>query len=163
VALLTMTDLRTWTRDDSIADDDPFALAIIDGVSLLVSEEASHPEWDVATVPPRAKLIACLVAKRNYLNPDAVRSTSVGPVSEQTLDDFVRTMELTEAESEALRAMAGDGGTPGSSSDLWLLPTGAPSAQDVPFYLPTTPNGSLIGPFATPDEVEWAWTPREGV
>jgi hypothetical protein len=159
VALLTVADLRTWTRDASIADDDPFAGAVIEGVSLLVSETANHPEWDAATVPARAKLIACLVAKRNYLNPDAVRSTSVGPVSEQTLDDFVRTMELTEAETSALQAMAGDGGTPGSSSDLWLLPTGKPSETDVPFYLPDWPKGSLIGPFATPDEVEWAWTP----
>lgn len=150
-ALLTVTDLSVWTRT-TITSDDEFALAVVDGASLLVAETAGHPEWTIGTVPPRAKLIAILLAKRTYLNPDAISASNVGPIGERVVEDFARTMELTEAEIEALQALQGDG--TGPDSGLWIQPTSR-GPLETPLYLYT--EGDWAIPYLDPDKDPYYW------
>lgn len=152
-ALLTVAELAVWTRTE-IADDDVFAVAVIEGASLLVAETARHTEWTSATVPPRAKLIATLLAKRTFLNPDAVASSTIGPLSERTVEDFARTMELTPAEIDVLESMQGDGEV-GDSTGLWIQPTNR-GAVETPLYLYTNGTDWAI-PYLDPKSDPYYW------
>lgn len=119
--LLTMAELRTWTRRE-IADDDAFALAVIDAASLKVRQAASQPDWTIDTVVPAARLIAIQLAKRTYLNPDAVIAEGgIGPIGgDRYIEDFARTLELTDLEREDLEGMSPAAATAGNG--LWVQP-----------------------------------------
>lgn len=121
--LLSITELATWTRQ-VIADDDPFALAVISAASLRVREVASQPDWTLLTAPPSARLIAIQLAKRTYLNPDAVVAEGgLGPIGgDRFIEDFARTLELTEYERTTLEGLA-PAGEVGKGSRLWVQET----------------------------------------
>jgi len=116
MALVTIPALSIWVQQE-IAEDDPFAIAIINAASLVVSQTARrYPEWlePDAVVPDRAKLIAVLLAKRTYQYPDPITNTApIGPIGgERLIEDFVRTMHLTDEERAELEAMAPEGVIP---------------------------------------------------
>lgn len=121
--LLTIADLSVWVRDTLDATDE-FAHRIIAGASLVVRETAGHPEWTVATVPARAHLIACLLAKRSYQNPDAVVRSGVGPLSEAIVEDYARTMELTPAEKAELQEIGGQSPSGGGGGEIYFMNLG---------------------------------------
>ena len=104
--------------------------------SLIVADAAGHPDWvgvaadgtDIVPVaaPRRAVMIAEQLAKRSYLNPNAVvREGSVGPIGgDQTIEEFARTFELTEVEAaylEEVRRTTGIVPLPGATGGLWTL------------------------------------------
>lgn len=103
-SLVKIETLAVWCQTD-IDLDDEFALKVVNAASLVVRREAQHPEWTLTgatTAPADAILIAEMLAKRTYQNPDAVNRSAIGPLSESTIDDFARTLELTETEKEVL-------------------------------------------------------------
>jgi hypothetical protein len=120
---LTVAELATWTRQEIVADD-PFALVVIDAASLRVREAASQPTWTLADIPKSARLIAIQLAKRTYLNPDAiVAEGGLGPIGgDRFIEDFARTLELTEYERATLEGLA-PAGAIGKGSRLWVQET----------------------------------------
>lgn len=119
--LLTIAELAVWARTE-IPADDPFALVVIDAASLKVREAAKQPDWTAATVPATARLIAIQLAKRTYLNPDAVIAEGgIGPIGgDRYIEDFARTLELTDLERADLEALAPNAATGGNG--LWVQP-----------------------------------------
>jgi hypothetical protein len=160
--LLTIQELSIWLRQPVEQLDVAFAAVVIEGVSLLVREAASHPEWEAGTVPPRAKLIASVASMRNYNNPDAVAAEgSIGPIGgNRYVEDYARSFELTASEIETLQGMAGEDEIPGSSADMWILPTTRGDKPVAPLYLNDQYGYEPIA-YATPDEVPWAYTPEQ--
>lgn len=158
--LLTVAELAVWCRQPVEQMDAPFASLVIEGISLMVRDAASHPEWEAGNVPPKAKLIASVATMRNYLNPDAVVGEgNVGPIGgNRYVEEYARSFQLTEAEIADLEAMAGDD-DPNNSSDLWILPTTRGDKPVSPVYL-NDQYGEWPIPYATPDEATWAFTPR---
>lgn len=119
--LVTLEELQTWTREEIDAPEDvAFANAVIDAVSLRVSEELGHPDYlsDSSDVNTRsARSVALQVARRTYLNPDQeVRTAAIGPIGGVAYrEDFAAALELTESELERLSALrkSADGGSGG--------------------------------------------------
>lgn len=122
-SLVTIASLAVWCQQE-IEDDDAFAIKVVNAASIVVRNEAQHPEWTLAggtAAPAQAILIAEMLAKRTYLNPDAVTRSSVGPLSETTLDDFARTLELTDAEKDVLHGYWPGAEAPGPGG-FWIQP-----------------------------------------
>lgn len=126
--LITVAELEIWTQNapGSLVGD-PFAQAIIGGVSLLV-REAGSLDWTVDTVPDRARLIAILVAKNYFLNPTELKSEGTGPLSESR--DIVQHMELAEDQKAILAQLAGEPDPTAQGKGLWVQPT-APAYRSV--------------------------------
>ncbi len=122
MALLTMSELRVWVRRPSLPDTDEFGLAVIAASSLVVSEECGFPvpEWTPTTAPAIARQVAIQLAKRTFLNPDAVVAEGgIGPIGgDRFIDDFARTLELTAAEKAQLARI--DGNVSASEQGLWV-------------------------------------------
>lgn len=121
--LVTIDVLRVWTRESIDEPDDiTFADAVIDAVSLRVSEELGHPDWLEDDEDPdalSARQIASMVARRTYLNPDQeTRTAAIGPIGGSSyLDDFAQALTLTESELDRLAKLAaGRSGGGGSLS-----------------------------------------------
>lgn len=96
--LITLAELDVWIPDETLDVNNARAKIVISAASLLVCETAGHPEWTPLTAPGRAILITTQLAKRAYLNPDAERSFSLGPLGGSTVEDYARTLELTPYE-----------------------------------------------------------------
>lgn len=140
-ALLTLGDLGIWVRE-TISGTDEFAITVVNAASLVVVEAAGHPEWTLGTAPPRARLIAQLLAKRTYLNPDAVVRSSVGPLGESIVEDFARTLELTPAERLELEELGGT--APTTSGEMFFLNLGGtPTTESTEIYLADS-EGQLL-------------------
>lgn len=121
-ALLTTAELEVWARRPAGSlTGDSFAIAVINAASLLV-REAGDLTWSLTTVPQRARLIAIVVAKNYFINPDGLKSETTGPLSETRIDDVVHNMSLTEAQKTELAGLAGEP-VPGEGG-LWVQPTG---------------------------------------
>lgn len=120
--LLAVSELAVWARQE-IADDDAFALAVIDAASLKTRTAAKQPTWDVATIPAEARLVCIQLAKRTFLNPDAVVSEGgIGPIGgDRYVEDFARTLEFTDAELATLADASGSAAAAGNG--LWVQPT----------------------------------------
>lgn len=120
--LLTVAELATWARTE-IADDDPFANAVVDAATLVVVSQCGFPvpEWTTSSAPPVARLITIQLAKRTYLNPDAVIAEGgIGPIGgDRFVEDFARTLELTPNELAKLADV--DPATASASGNLWVL------------------------------------------
>lgn len=119
--LVDLEDLRVWTREAITAEEDvAFATAVIEAVSLRVSELLEHGDYltDPADVKTKsARAVALQVARRTYLNPDQeVRTAAIGPIGGVTyLDDFAQALTLTESELERLDGiLSSAGGSSGS-------------------------------------------------
>lgn len=121
--LMTYDEMSVWCQE-TITVDNAFATFNMRAASLIVRETAGHPEWDATTVPPRAKLIAAQLAKRSYLNPNATVRSAVGPLSESTVEDFARTLELTPYERNQLIEIGGL--TPQQGGEVYFLNLGGP-------------------------------------
>lgn len=122
--LLTIAELSIWAQRDIDADD-PFANSVIDAASMLVRLYGSA-NWTIESAPPRAKLIATLMARDYFKNPDRITSEGVGPLSERRIDDVARGMVVTDAEKAELAALAA--GSPivqpaGGGAELWSITT----------------------------------------
>lgn len=146
--LVSVAELATWCRQD-IESDDPFALVVLDGASLLVREAAGHPEWDAGTAPARAKLICVLVAKRTFLNPDQEVATSVGPLSSRVLDEAAAGMRLTETEIAELAALDAASSPPRTTGGLWVQPYGSEPRPPV-MFLRDSLQGALVESWDVP-------------
>lgn len=124
--LITETELATICRlpgNVIPAARAAFATMIIDLTSGLVSDTAGHPEWTSSTIPFRAKMIALLVAKRSYQNPDGVIvEGSIGPIGGDRVTDLQAAgLYLTEAEAADLAALRGDGTPATDPNRMWVL------------------------------------------
>lgn len=156
--LITIQELAIWARRE-IEPDDTFATTVISAASLVVAETAQHPEWTrtgLTAAPPRAKLICATLAKRTYLNPDAVvREGSVGPIGGDTVvEDFARTLELTEAEIATLQGFVGEG-TGAVYSGLWVQPTTRGELEMGDVFIPDSGGSDWMIPYGDASEEFW--------
>lgn len=125
-ALLTLDELRVWTREPIDADDDIiFAEAVIDAASLRVAEEAGFADW-LGVEGPSAKVarsIALQVARRTYLNPDQeTRTAAIGPLGGVSYrDEFAAALELTQSELDRLAKIAAEEGSSSSGNGLFSV------------------------------------------
>lgn len=160
MALVTVDDLAQWLLLSGVEltpADTPKAQLVIDAASIVVQDAAAQPTWDLETTPARAKLITVQLAKRTYLNPDATSRTGVGPLSESTIEDFARTLELTPTERADLAAMAP--GVSASSGSLWTQPIEVrPSARPLDVYVADSSGSDWMIPYLHPDDA-YAMTP----
>lgn len=148
-ALLTVGELSVWVRETLDPADD-FAQTIINSASLVVVETAGHPEWTRDTAPARARLIAAQLAKRTYLNPDAVVRSNVGPLGEATVEDFARTLELTAAERAELIALRPEGDP--SAGSLFVVNLGGPVVVESDTIYLSDSAGTLLA-YHDPNDV----------
>lgn len=118
--LLTLEQLRLWTREPIIEPDDvAFAELVIAAATQRVSEYVAFADWlaDPASKPySAAASVAAQVARRAYLNPDQeTRTAAIGPIGGVSyLEAFASGLDLTETEMERLdKALADFGGNSG--------------------------------------------------
>lgn len=164
--MLTIATLAVITREE-IAADDLFALWVIESASLTVADEAKHLDWiaadDPVAAPARATLIAQGLAKRTYLNPDAiVGEGGVGPIGgDRYVEDYARTLELTQVERDILADMAGDGAA-GGQSGLWTQSTeNIPQPRgDQTIYAPDVDSRANSWPIGQTGVDDYAYTPQ---
>lgn len=122
--LITVSELATWTQNDPTkVAEDPYAIEVLDKVSGLVRFLAGHPEWEIATTPFDARLVALMVAKRAYANPDQEVSSNVGPIGSRVLDVAALLLDLTETERATLTGYNPDGDPSGAAGGLWVFHT----------------------------------------
>lgn len=103
--LFTVDEMQDWTPGRTIAPDDSFALVLIAATSLVI-RDAGDSAWTAATVPERAKLIAILLARDYYVNPDQLISETTGPLTERRVESVVRQITLNEEEKDILAKLA---------------------------------------------------------
>lgn len=139
--LVTLPELRTWTRED-IPDDDPFALAILKAVSIVVRDEGLST-WEIDTAPERVLLIAQMLAFRSYTNPSSEVQTTTGPVSARVVEEMAKTLVLTEDEKAKLHELAEE--PEAVNTGLWTQRTRREEmlAHDATIYAPTLPWGPM--------------------
>jgi hypothetical protein len=136
-----MTPLLNSDTLELLAEESPlerpeYGDYCIQAASVIVADAAGRPDWlgvapdgsdmPVVAAPRRAVMIAEQLAKRSYINPNAVVAEgSVGPIGgDRTIEDFARTFELTEIESEYLAEVRRTTGIVDSGSGtggLWVL------------------------------------------
>lgn len=121
-ALITVADLALWANEE-IESDDPYAIAIVEGASLVVRTRAKQPTWgDVGVVVPDIAILICkMLANRAWTNGVVgVVADSIGPLSQRLVEDFARGMELTPREAADLDALWPAGTSTGRS--FWIQP-----------------------------------------
>lgn len=119
--LITFRELATWTQNDVDAvTADPFAEEVLDKVSGLVRFVSGHPEWEPETVPFDARLVALVVAKRSYANPDQEVASGVGPISGRVLDVAAMLLDLTDTERATLILYNANGDPSAAGGGLWI-------------------------------------------
>lgn len=108
--LIDRDELTKWLRsnapDPSDVEMSDF-LDVVVAAAEIVVRDAGSADWTLATVPPRAQLIATLMAKDYFENPDRLISETIGPISERKVDDVVRGMRLSDDERTILAELAG--------------------------------------------------------
>lgn len=119
--LVTLADLAVATEADVPVEREDFARMVLEAASDVVREAAQQPTWTRDTVPVAARRIALWLARRTFLNPDAITRSNVGPLGEATVEDYARTLELTPAERSTLLRLAPVGADTGAGS-LFLQP-----------------------------------------
>lgn len=172
-----MTPMLTAATLALLADESPlerpaYGDYCIQAASVLVSNAAGHPDWigvsatgaDMAPVaaPRRGVMIAEQLAKRSYMNPNAiVREGNIGPIGgDATIEDFARTFEPTPVEQawldEAKRTSGIVGGSTGGG--LWTLEIeNRPYAADwATVYLPDLDPRADTWPVGVESE-SWAY------
>lgn len=156
--LRSLADLRVSARRD-IADDDEFALLVLEEASGLVCDAAGRPEWedDPGAAPRPARRICLAVATRTYTNPEFEVQTTMGPLSSRILDLGALGLNLSDAEREELEDLgakeSGDNGlwiatlAGGRNYDrtLYVRDTWAPYSDPIP-YFDTDSSGAGIQP-----------------
>lgn len=153
--LLTIPDLRAWARNSEIADDDPWALIVIEAASDLVRETAQQPTWTRESAPPRARQIASHLAARSYSNPDSIEfEGATGPIGgDRRAEEFAKSLHLTEAERLELEGMWPAGST-GGGGGLWVQPVGGGiAAVDGDTYLADDSGSDWMIPYLAEDDI----------
>jgi hypothetical protein len=142
-AMLTLEELEVWCRQTIVGEpSEGFAQAVLDAASLTVATQALHSEWiadDFADpVPARPKLIATLLAKRSFLNPDSIISEGgIGPIGgDRYVEEMAKFLVLTDQEISDLEVFRASG--TGAPTGLWTMEieTGRPAYNDDTIYLP---------------------------
>jgi hypothetical protein len=106
--LTTLQELAVWTQQPAISEDDePFALKVLGAVAVEV-RAAGSIYWTHATIPPRAKKIADLVAKNFYEHPSGETNETPGPLNSGYIDGVLVQAELTPEQKAVLAEEAGD-------------------------------------------------------
>lgn len=112
--LVTLPELRVWTRESIDAEEDiAFAGYIIEAVNHQVHSLIDHEGWEEsagqATIS-NVRTIAAKVATRSYLNPtQEIRTAAIGPIGGVSYhEDFTRFLEFTDRELEQLAAVAAE-------------------------------------------------------
>lgn len=144
MAMIDVTDLADWIEGGIPADRVDFAEVNVAAAALIVAETAGHPEWnDLTPAPSRVRLIAIQLAKRSFLNPTAVVRSNVGPLGESIVEEYARTLELTDAEEAYLLGLTpgGAGGGTGGGSLFVVNMGGAPSVMEHTIYTPDMSGG----------------------
>ena len=143
-SLITINELSVWVREE-LEPDDSFALAVMDAASTLV-RKAGDDTWTSSTVPAVAKLVTLLVAKRTYLNPDGVVSSTVGPLSERVIDIEASGMRLSDEEvAQVQSALPVDQ----QSTGIWLQPI-TRGVLETPVYLGDNSGSDWQIPYGEP-------------
>lgn len=149
--LISFAELATWTQNDvAEVTADPFAEEVLDKVSGLVRFLAGQPDWELATAPFDARLVALVVAKRTYANPDQEVASGVGPISSRVLDVAALLLDLTDTERATLTKYNLDG-DPNAGGGLYLISIGSPAKVilDTVLYVGDDQQINLG------DELEW--------
>jgi len=150
--LISFAELATWTQNDvAEVTADPFAEEVLDKVSGLVRFLAGQPEWEIATTPFDARLVALVVAKRTYANPDQEVATGVGPISSRVLDVAALLLDLTDTERATLTKYNADGDPDVGGGGLYLISMTAPAQVELATVLYVGDDQQInLG-----DELEW--------
>lgn len=123
--LVTPAELEVWVQEPagSLATD-LFTLKVLWATSVLI-RDAGLATWTHDTIPERAKLIAELVAKNYWLNPEGVIADTTGPITERYIAEVVHNMTLTSGQEEILARVAAEATPPatGDFGDLQVLGT----------------------------------------
>jgi len=156
--LISIQALRSWTQDQSIAAEDPFAMCVLMGVSIRLWQYG-NPDWTAMTLPREARLIGELKAKNYFQHPTGASREQVDVLSETFVNDVLLGLTFTETEQAELAQFAkpADGAV---NIGLWVLevtrgplethandPRGTAYYQDSwasPF--PLLPEGYFLGP-----------------
>jgi hypothetical protein len=164
--MLTLATLVILAREPiEEAEDVAFATWVIESASLTVADEAGHLDWIDSVAPvaanPRAILIAQGLAKRTYRNHEAiVAEGGVGPIGgDRFVEDYARTLELTEVEREVLQAMRPDGGSNGNSLFVQTTENIPNPISNATIYLPDLDPRAQAWPVGTEGVDDWAYTP----
>lgn len=152
--LLALDDLRGWTQE-TIADDDVLAANVILGASYKVADAASHLDWlddaYAGEVPYRATLIANLLAKRSYQNPNSIIAEGgVGPIGgDRYVEEFAKFLTLTATEIAELEDLATPAaGAVGGLSVITMENRPGP-ALDPTYYAPDLDPRADVWPVGT--------------
>lgn len=130
--LITFAELATWTQSDvDEVTADPFAEEVLDKVSGLVRFLSGQPDWEPETTPFDARLVALVVAKRSYANPDQEKASSVGPIHGTVLDVAAMLLDLTDTERATLTKYNTDGDPNAAPSGLHLISMTAPAQVEL--------------------------------
>ncbi len=119
--LIDAQRLSLWAQERPLQDLE-FAEAVIDAVSTLI-RSAGSALWSAATIPARARDIACIVARDYYLNPGQLRSETIGPLTETRAESVLRGLSLSEDQRAELAGLAADVDPTAGVDGLWTLST----------------------------------------
>lgn len=119
-ALADIDALVAWTGD-TIADDDPRALAVLARASALVRSECGRTWVDdgnaLEAVPEPIEGVVVQVAARVWRNPEGAIQDVAGPFSARFSESVADGLYLTETERKICAQHRQ------SASGLWVMPT----------------------------------------
>lgn len=131
MAIITVEQLAKWTQlelDEVSAD--PFAVDLVEKVSLLACHLAGHPEWMDTAAPIDVWMVVMNVCKRSYENPGRVIQETTGPLGERVIEDQALFTQFSEDERKTLEGYNdGKGATDGPSLFTISTDTSGPSAE----------------------------------
>ena len=103
MAIITIEDLAKWTQSElDEVSGDPFAIDLVEKVSLLACHIGGHSEWMTASAPIDVWMVVLNVCKRSYENPGRVIQETTGPLGERVIEDQALFTEFSEAERATL-------------------------------------------------------------
>lgn len=117
--LLDVEKLGVWCQERPITDPE-FAELVLDAVTTLLRQYGS-PLWTTETLPKRARDIGYFISRNYYLNPDLLRSETVGPIQENRAEAVLQGIEFTEAQQAELASLVTEG--TGVIEGLWTVST----------------------------------------
>jgi hypothetical protein len=176
-----MTPLFPLSTLELLADEQPLLRLAYgeycrESASVIVADRVGAYAWlgvndagvaiPVVAAPRRAVMIAEQLAKRAYLNPDAiVAEGSIGPIGgDRTVEDFARTFELTEAEDAYLETLAVAAGTSAKANRLGSIGIEVTTPMlvgDTTIWVPDLDPRAEAWPIGTEGVDDWAYAPVE--
>lgn len=172
--LFPLSTLELLARESPLLDE-AYGEYCRESASVIVADRAAHLDWIgiasdgsqvlVVPAPRRAVMIAEQLAKRSYLNPDAiVAEGGIGPIGgDRTVEDFARTFELTEAEEIYLEAIAvanGGGARPANTlSSIAIEVTTPLLSPETTIWVPDVDPRAEGWPIGTEEIDGWAYAP----